>query len=224
MTIKTEILAQLDKLLSDGKALIASYHIGEMASRYSDMPESDFRAFYTAGLAAIERVVGRESAYYRSLPSLNDDTNLSSPDYGPSPIEALFGALNALRSDVDAGLLQSLEARLRANVHDDILQQADDLLQAGYHVAAMVLVGAVFENHLQKMATTRNITWTGNGSISKYNDVLRNMAYSQPVWRRIQSIADLRNDAAHGNIININSANVTESLQYVKRFLADNPS
>ena len=120
-------------------------------------------------------------------------------------------------------MLVSLENRLRANIHDDFLQQAEELLKGGYEVAAIVISGGVLENHLRNLATARTLSWNGNGSLSKYNDALRNTLYPQPTWRRIQSITDLRNDAAHGDTANINRADVGESLKYIQRFISDYP-
>ena len=197
---------------------------GEMAERYSDLPESDFRSFYTRGLAAIERVTGRDSAYNRSLLLVETNHNLATPGLSPSPIDSLLGSIVALRADVADGMLVTLENRLRANIHDDFLQQAEELFQGGYRVAAIVIAGGVLENHLQKMTTAHNLSWRGNGSLSKYNDALRDTVYPQPTWRRIQSITDLRNAAAHGNTANIDGTDVKETLQYVQRFLSDYPS
>lgn len=62
----------------------------------------------------------------------------------------------------------------------------------------MVLVGGVLEDHLQKLCVKNGLTWKGKGSISTYNDLLHGSEYDKPIWRRIQSIGDIRNDAAHG--------------------------
>lgn len=224
MTLKDELRSQLDQLIVQGQRLVESYRPGEMGSTSSDVPEVDFRAFYTAGLAALERVAGTGSVFYRSVPAATTVKSLSFPGYEvESPVSALTGALVALRDAVDGGLLVRLETRLRANVHDDFLQQARDLLDAGYHVAAMVLVGGVLENHLLKMVTSRGLSWSGSGSLSKYNDLLRDNPYPLPVWRRIQAIGDVRNHAAHGDTGAVNVDDVADAHRYVGRFLTDYP-
>ena len=120
--------------------------------------------------------------------------------------------------------MQSLESRLRANIHDDFLVQASELLDASYHVAALVLTGGVLENHLQKMIHAHGLTLPSKGSISKYNDLLRDNAYDQPKWRRIQSISDLRNDAAHGKSSKITPEDAKDAHSFVQRFVADYPA
>jgi hypothetical protein len=133
----------------------------------------------------------------------------------------VLGVVTALRDAVDAGLLVSLEQRIRANIHDDFLVQAKELLDQSYHVAAMVLIGGVLENHLQKLCVARSLQRKGDGSLSKYNDLLKDKLYSQAEWRRIQSIGDDRNDAAHGQGQKVKPENVTDHFGYVQRFLTD---
>ena len=52
-------------------------------------------------------------------------------------------------------------------------------------------------------------------------DLLRDVVYPQPTWRRIQSIGDVRNDAAHGNGTAVKTEDVADALKYAQRFLAD---
>lgn len=85
----------------------------------------------------------------------------------------------------------------------------------------MVLIGGVLEDHLRKLCEARGLPWQGNGTIGKYNDLLRDRLYPQPVWRRIQAIADLRNSAAHGRGSAVKHEDVEDAQRYVQRFLAE---
>ncbi len=139
-------------------------------------------------------------------------------------MEATLGVLVGLRETVAAGFLASMEARIRGNVEDDFLGQGATLLASGYHVAAMVLVGGVLEDRLRVLVAACGVPITDSGSLSKYNDALvKAGTYDQPTWRRIQSIADLRNRAAHGgaDAANVKPEDVDDALKYVGRFLAD---
>lgn len=222
MSTKDEILAELDGLIVEGKRIDASYYVGDMGSRYSKLPEVDFHSFATASRAAIARIAGLSSEFYRVLPATPPQVDVLG--YGGSFISGITGALAALQNAVRGGLLVTLENQLRANVYDDFLVQAEELLKANYHVAAMVLVGGVLEDHLRKLCDARKLKWSGNGSISKYNDLLRDTIYPQPTWRRIQGVGDLRNDAAHGQGTSIKVDDVKDSLQFARRFLADYPA
>lgn len=227
--MKREILSQLDALIETGQRLIDSYELKEFEYE-SSVPEVELRAFVTTALAAIERISGKNSPYYANIP----EARLSSP-LAVDGLQAITranlhflptvtGVLISLREAVDKGLLVSLESKLRANIHDDFLVQASELLRAGFHVAAMVLIGGVLEDHLRKMIQKRGLSLPKKGGISKYNNLLRENLYSQSVWHRIQSIAGLRNDAAHGEGSKIAPEDVKDAHRFVQRFITDYPA
>jgi hypothetical protein len=224
MNTKDEILQQLDSLITTGRQLVSSFKLGHSGVSYSDEPEERLRAFVTGAFAAISRIAGENSDYYRTIPCDKLSSSLANPGWDTSFVPSVLGAVQALRDAVDSGYLTSLESRLRANVHDDFLTQAGELLNAGYHVAAMVLAGGVLENHLRKLVTARGLTWSGSASLSKYNDKLKDTVYPQPIWRRIQSISDVRNDAAHGNIEVVKVDDVRDALSFIPRIITDYPS
>ena len=221
--MKKEVLSQLDALIETGQRLINSFQY-ESPTYRSNVSEAELRAFVASALAAIERIAGKNSQYYENIPQERVLLPLAFENYNLSFIPTVAGVLVALRDAVDQGLLLSLESRLRANIHDDFLVQASELLDAGYHVAALVLTGGVLENHLQKMIQAGGLVLPKKGSISKYNDLLRDNAYDQPKWRRIQSISDLRNEAAHGKGSNIKADDSKDAHTFVQRFIADHPT
>ena len=221
MQLKKEILAELDSLVEIGKRLDESFEMTGMGGYESSIPEHEHRTFATSALAAIQRIAGESSQYYQAAPKPNSQDRISVAGFNPTLIPGLRGALSSLREAVNSGLLVSLETRLRAAVHDDLLEQGSELVKNGYYVAGMVLIGGVLEDHLRKMCETHSLVWSGKGSIAKYNDLLKDKAYNQAVWRRIQSIGDVRNDAAHGNAKKVDEAEVQDALRFVRRILAD---
>ena len=59
---------------------------------------------------------------------------------------------------------------------------------------------------------------------SVYNDLFRKNAYNLSVWRRIQSIGDLRNGAAHSVVSTIDPDDVKEAHNFVQRFITGHPA
>lgn len=223
MKLKQDILDELDALIRKGKQLDESFKPDRLNRYGSPIPEHEHRAFATSTLATIKRISGEESQYYAMAPKPDSSTRICAARTDPTIIPGLRGALIALRAAVEGDLLVSLESRIRIAVHDDLLQQASDLTETGYHVAAMVLTGGVLEDHLRKMCEHRSLSWSGSGSISKYNENLRTEAYNKATWRRIQSIGDIRNSAAHGEFEDVNEADVQDALSFTSRFLSDYP-
>ena len=223
MPMNKELLPQLEKLVETGERLTQSFQKDRYGIYKSTVPEAQLRRLVTSAHAIIEHITGENSVYKKQILE-------ESPDDVPLPnneslIQTITGVLLALRDDVDQGLLISLESRLRASIHDDFLEQASALLDSGYHVAAMVLIGGVLENHLQKMAQAGRIQLPEKGGVSQYNDRLYSSnSYDKTVWRRIQSIADLRNEAAHGKGSAIASADVEDAHTFFQRFIAEHPA
>lgn len=234
--MKTEVLSQLDTLIETGQRLTASFQRCDQ-DEYDDYDDYDYgtplykssaseaelRAFVISSRATIEQIAGENSLYYENTPQ-NVPTRLAIGDERLL-FSTITGVLIALRDAVDHGVLTSLESRLRANIHEDFLTQSLDLLNAGYHVAAIVLIGGVIEDHLQKLVQIQGLILSKKGSISKYNDLLRDKnIYNQSMWRRIQSIGDLRNDAAHGKSSTIKFEDAQDAHTFVKRFITDYPA
>ena len=65
-TVKQELLHHLDSLIQEGNRLNSSYRMTDRGTQESDLPESEFRSFTTATLAAVERLAGRDSEYHHS--------------------------------------------------------------------------------------------------------------------------------------------------------------
>ena len=224
--MKTEVLSRLDGLIETGQRLTESFReCDDFYDSYeSSASEAELRAFVISAFATIEQIADEDSLYYKNTPHQNVPLRLAMGDERLL-FSTITGVLIALRDAVDHGLLTSLESKLRANIHEDFLAQSLDLLNAGYHVAAMVLIGGVIEDHLQKLVQIQGFTLPKKGSISKYNDLLRNNnVYNQPMWRRVQSIGDLRNDAAHGKGSTIKFEDAQDAHTFVKRFITDYPA
>jgi hypothetical protein len=222
MFLKDQILNELDALLAEGQRLDDSFRSSGMGHE-SPIPEYEHRAFVTSALSAISRIAGKDSQYYELAPKPSTESRIRVAGHSPTIIPGLRGALTSLRAAVEADSLVSLVNRIRVAIHDDLLEQARELLDSGYYVAAMVLIGGVLENHLRKMCEARSLDWSGKGSISKYNNLLRNEVYNQAVWRRIQSIGDVRNEAAHGNADQVGESDVKDALNFAIRLLIDYP-
>jgi hypothetical protein len=216
MTLKTEILAELEHLLTLGARLIS------LQEGHYDVPkpENDFRAFAVGAIACIRRVAGEESDYFEMIEFPDQGFFIGGNELA---IASLVGSLQALQRAVAFDLLGSLESRLRANIHDDFLEQAKVLVEAGYHVAGMVLIGGVLEDHLRKLCDSRGLICKGKRGLSQYNDLLKN-EYPQPVWRQIQVVADLRNDAAHGEGDKVDAKHVEDAHAFVGRTIANYPA
>jgi hypothetical protein len=117
---------------------------------------------------------------------------------------ALLGVLRALRQDVDADQLRSIEELVHADLFADLLAQASYLNDTKFSRAAAVLAGGVLEEHLRQLCAKNTIATIGSDGKPRKASALNADLYSQ---RNIYSNAERaeiegwqnrRNAAAHG--------------------------
>jgi hypothetical protein len=109
-------------------------------------------------------------------------------------LEAVF---LAAKEDFEGGLLQSLKHLVQAEVFESELEQAEELLKAGYQVAAAVIAGTVLETGMRQMCIDHGIE---PSKLDKMNaDLAKAGVYNKLVQKQITALADIRNSAAHGN-------------------------
>jgi hypothetical protein len=123
MSVKQDVLDQLESLIKTGLEYSASFRERDGVYR-SAIGELALRAFVTEALATIARIGGESSTFYKMLPSFDGVKSISVPRQNIELISHVVGPLFALRKAVENGYLESLEVRIRGNIHDDILQQA----------------------------------------------------------------------------------------------------
>jgi hypothetical protein len=74
---------------------------------------------------------------------------------------SLFGLLQQLHRDFEAGLLANLEAQASAKTFDDLLDHAQAYLKEKRHEPAGVLAGVVFEDTIRKLCDKHAIPQDG---------------------------------------------------------------
>ncbi|MGE5483630.1 MAG: hypothetical protein ACM3X4_01280 [Ignavibacteriales bacterium] len=96
-------------------------------------------------------------------------------------------------------ILANVKGTLQADLFDNEVDAAKDLLRNGHLRAAGTVAGVVLEQHLKTIAHMHTVKTRGkNPSISDYNDALKNAeVYDVSQWRLIQRLADLRNLCCH---------------------------
>ncbi len=96
-------------------------------------------------------------------------------------------------------VLHDIRTVLRAELFDDDISAAKELVKAGYLRSAGAICGVVLEAHLKSIANRRGIKYRKNNlSIAYLNDLMKdNKVYEIPTWRLIQRLGDIRNLCDH---------------------------
>ncbi len=128
----------------------------------------------------------------------------------------------AVKEDFEGGYLSSIRGLIQAEVFDSELEQASELLRSKYKVAAAVIAGVVLETTLRDLCTQETIAL---GKLDKMNaDLAKKGVYTQLVQKRITALADIRNNAAHGNSSLFNDEDVFKMIEDVRRFVSEHIS
>lgn len=136
-----------------------------------------------------------------------------------SQFKRLKAVFNAAKDDFAGGYLISIKSLVQAELFDSELEQAKELLNSGYQLAAAVIAGIVLETALRDLCDRNNIP---HGKLDKMNaDLAKIGFYNKLQQKRITALADIRNCAAHGKPEEFNQEDVILMISDIERFLAN---
>jgi hypothetical protein len=138
-------------------------------------------------------------------------------------LERMGAVFLAAKEDFDGGMFDDIRRLVRADLLDDFLSQAEELLASGFSEASVSLGGAILEDTLRKLCDKHSITRPTKTSIDGLNTLLvKAQVYDGLVQKRITAIAHLRNDADHGRSLGtVRSADAEDMLKWLRRFVTD---
>jgi len=139
---------------------------------------------------------------------------------GSQDMRRLIGVLEAIKIQVDAGLLVSLQDLIAADMFDDLLEQAEYLHGAGFLLAAGVLGRAVLEEYLRNWCVREACSPTKpRPTINDYNMALYEKRHLDKIaMKQLDGLAAIGNDAAH-NKPGLTTDDVARLLRDVREFL-----
>jgi hypothetical protein len=216
MSVDAKVADRLAELIQVGDSVLAtrkpppSNTIGFDASVNSQAAYQ----WFTSVQNILSRVFGTTSEHYKNFVALN------SKGLTFSPVNRAQGVLRAAHDDFIRGFLFDVRRLIEAEVFDDFLDQASALFDAGYDQAAAVVAGSVLEDGLRRLCSAHSISLPDKPKLDGINSELaKNGVYSKLTQKRITAIADIRNSAAHGKNDQYTSADVGESIGWIRQFL-----
>ncbi len=108
---------------------------------------------------------------------------------------------------------------IQAEVFDDALEQANELLEAGYKDGACIVAGVVLETTLKELSARNSIP---KNKLDRINtDLCKAGVYNMGMQKQITAWAERRNKAAHGEWNEYNEADVKDLIRGVNRLIAE---
>ncbi|ADP70428.1 hypothetical protein Rvan_1157 [Rhodomicrobium vannielii ATCC 17100] len=137
-------------------------------------------------------------------------------------IGAALGVLKSARHEYSCGLAIEYQLSISATVFSGLLDEAAYLLQKGYIRAAAVLLGAALEEGLKARARAVPIVLSPRDTLSPVIVKLKSPEVgllTEFEAKRLEAIARLRNDAAHGGEFTYQKEVVETAIQEVEATL-----
>jgi hypothetical protein len=176
---------------------------------YYNIPSAIFRGWGTSVLNLLQRAFGENSIHYRNFYEHYEGFTKWESEF--EDCRAIF---IAAKEDYAGGYLFDIRSLIKAEVLDDALEQATELLNAGYKDPACVVAGVVLETILKEICTRENIP---HGKLDRMNvELCKAGIYNMAKQKQITAWAHLRNKAAHGDWTACDEADVNDLIEGVR--------
>lgn len=163
----------------------------------------------------LSNLCGEDSQHFTAFIESGKPTSFSSNYTILQQMKAVF---MAAKEDFEGGYLNSVRNLVQAEVFDNELDQAKELLSSGYAAAAAVIAGVVLETTLRNMCRDNGILL---GKLDKMNaDLTKQGVYNSLTQKRITALAGVRNSAAHGKTEEFSKDDVNSMINEIERFVA----
>jgi hypothetical protein len=217
-----------DFFIKQLEEIIADFFRIKSKAQYDDLSGNtsieEIATVLSKSKAAIARIVGDNSEYYKDTETTLKRTNINEGN----KLRHIIGIISALKSDLENDYLKSFSDIIQSEVFSDYLEMAEHLLNEGYKDPAAVLVGSTLEVHLRELCISNNIdieTTNGKGRIiPKKTDVMnsdlaKSNVYSSAYQKQVIAWLGVRNSAAHGKYSEYTKEEISLMLQGIRQFI-----
>lgn len=209
-----QILNRLDQLISEGQQQWATFQ----AQKSGKVPDSViWTKWTTSSLNLLDKLSISSNRFVKEFeiwvhPSTKGDVNIG----------GALGVLLSAREEYNLGLAVEYHLSVSAAVFGGILDEAAYLHGKGYLRASAVLIGAALEEGLKNLAKAIPIEIGPKETLGPLLIKLKApgiAALTEYDAKRLESVAKMRNDAAHGGDFGYEGATVLEALETVRTML-----
>jgi hypothetical protein len=218
MARESLIQKRLDELAVKGSAIAAAAQARVSNSRtgrttdYVSSPQT--HGWGTSVLSLLRQAFGESSIHTQQFQAL-----FTSFAGHLSSFRSLYAVLSAAKEDYEGGYIFNLRGLVKAEVLSDALEQAEELLNAGYKDPAYVLIGVSLEIAVKDLVLRQSLH---PSKLDKMNVELCKLGvYNVAKQKQVTAWADLRNKAAHGDWAGYTEPDVRDMLKGVQRFIGD---
>ena len=178
-----------------------------------DLDEGLFHGWASGVLSLLKSVIGDNQPHYQNFHRCYEKFQ------GYYDFEDCRGIFLAAKEDYESGYLFSVRGLIKAEDSTDILEQAGELLGAGYKDPACVIAGVALEIAIKELCTRNSIP---HAQLDKMNvELCKKSVYNMGMQKQITTWAHWRNKAAHGEWSEYKETDVERMISGVTQFVAD---
>ncbi len=223
MPTVAQLKERLDDLLKTGRAMT---HVGsaivvrqsssEQQRRYLELRErAKAGAWFASVSLLIEALTPSEQTPHRKyLDQLSGDRN---PEY---QVIAACELLEALKKDIDCGLMASIENQAVAMTFETLIDHAAEYLQHDQVHVAGVVAGVAFEDTLRRIREIEQIQPEAISLENLIAELERRPYLSKADARHARSAAALRTSATHARWDEFNRHSVDACIRFTRELLS----
>ncbi len=209
-----KILDRFSSLVNEGNSIYQKFE--SSGSGYNAELNSDFIEWQMKSKNILSITCGEESHY---LSQFKTNLKAGMADTNKSILNRVIPILRAAEDDLKNGFLITIKQLVQADVFDSELEQAKSLLQNGYKNAAAVIAGTVLETAIKEICLNNGIE-LDRKKLTHLNDELAKAGiYNKLQQKQITALADIRNNAAHGDYDQFTQEHVERMIEDIEKFL-----
>jgi hypothetical protein len=215
--LTTLIRKRFDELIAQADAVAATRarKFSEYSPAYEELDSDLLLGWCVKARNLLATACGRESEHFTAFVAAEQ---VRPYEYNVSSFGRVRSIFLAAKEDFEGGYLASVRNLVQAEVFSSELDQARELLAAGYLVAAAVICGVVLETNLRGLCDQRGIAC---GKLDKMNaDLAKAGEYNSLIQKRITALAAIRNSAAHGKAADFGESDVRSMIDDVERLVS----
>jgi hypothetical protein len=212
MKIEQKVIQKLEALITDGEIYLSA----------SWEAETFIHEWKLSSLNILKTAIGEDSEYFKAFQKVSTGFSVKYDVHIYDRKEGI-GILKAAKKDYEEGFIFKIQERIQAELFVDFLERAEYLYKSGDHEPAAVIAGCVLEDGLRKLCIKNEIELEPDTSLNKMNtDLYRKEIYNKVVFQQIQSLAAIRNNAAHGKFNEFTKQDVQNMIAGIKTFMQQN--
>jgi hypothetical protein len=220
--VREIIDARFKALLEEGEQLLERVprdEFGlEMVVGSDDVP--DFQAWLSSSANLISAIAVPDTYFAQECQRVVTHEDLKHT-VTTSVFQKMLGLLRSAHQEWDAGLLRRVEYIFVASTFDDFLDHAADYHHGGKKMESSVLVSAVLEDTVKKIARKHGLSTSGISLDPLIDELVKIQVITPVKAKRVKSWAGVRNHALHAEWEKFDLKDVGEAVQGTRELIEE---